>query len=89
MKPLKENSGILPTKALPFSLINKIKISPQLSNTLDILNQNVYKVWTKIADKKNFTNQLFVFAPLPPPSLQDQYSTSFNNLTLKFQNIAK
>ena len=45
MKPLKENSGILPTKALPFSLINKIKISPQLSNTLDILNQNVYKVW--------------------------------------------
>ena len=40
MKPLKENSGILPSKTLTFSLINKIKTSPQLSNTctLNILN---------------------------------------------------
>ena len=38
MKPLKENSGILPSKSLTFSLINKIKTNPQLSNTLNILN---------------------------------------------------
>ena len=35
-----ENSGSLPSKTLTFSLINKIKTSPQLSNTctLNILN---------------------------------------------------
>ena len=33
MKILKENNGILPTKTLLFSLINR-RISPQLSNTL-------------------------------------------------------
>ena len=44
MKPLKENSGILPTKTLPFSMINKIKISPKLSYTSNILNKNVNKV---------------------------------------------
>ena len=38
MKPLKENSGILPSKTLTHYLINKIKTSPQLSNTLNILN---------------------------------------------------
>ena len=40
LKPLKEISGtsIVPTKTLPFSLINKIKISPHHSNTLNILN---------------------------------------------------
>ena len=34
MKTLKGKTGILPTKTLPFSLINRRKISPQLSNTL-------------------------------------------------------
>ena len=38
MMPLKENSGILPTMTLHFSLINRIKISTQLSNTLNILD---------------------------------------------------
>ena len=44
MKPLKEKSGFLPTKTLPFSIMNKIKISPKLSNTLNILDKNVYNV---------------------------------------------
>ena len=37
MKRLKENSVILPSKTLTFSLI-KIKTSPQLSNTLNNKN---------------------------------------------------
>ena len=38
MKRLKENSVILRSKTLTFSLINKIKSSPQLSNTLNNIN---------------------------------------------------
>ena len=39
MKPLKDSSGItFPTKTLLFSLINKIKINPQILYTLNILN---------------------------------------------------
>ena len=34
MKTLKENTGVLTTKTLHFSLINRRKISQQLSNTL-------------------------------------------------------
>ena len=37
MKPLTEISSTLPSKTLTFSLINKMKTSPQLSNTLKIL----------------------------------------------------
>lgn len=37
-KTLKENNGILPTKTLPFTLMNSIKIGPQLSNSLNIQN---------------------------------------------------
>ena len=63
MKRLKENSVILRSKTLTFSLINKIKSSSQLSNTLNNLNWNVYNIKTKKADKKNFE---FVFDPITP-----------------------
>ena len=38
MKPLYDNSGIPPSKTLTFSLLNKVKTSPQLSKALNILN---------------------------------------------------
>ena len=49
MKPHKENSGIFPTKTLPFSIItcNKIKIIPQLSYSLYILLIKTYTMYTQ------------------------------------------
>ena len=38
-------------KTHSFSLINRTKNSPKLSNTLNLQNKNEY---TKISDKKNF-----------------------------------
>ena len=44
MKTLKKNTGILPTKTLPFSLNKRRKISPQLSNSLNIAYNFMYVV---------------------------------------------
>ena len=44
MKTRKENTCILPTKNLAFSLIKRRKISPQLSNSLNIAYNFMYVV---------------------------------------------
>ena len=44
MKTLKENTGILPTKTPAFPLIKKKKISPHLSNSLNIAYNFMYVV---------------------------------------------
>ena len=49
MKPLKEYSGMLPSKTPTFSLINKIADN---SYTLNILNLNDNYAQTKKADKR-------------------------------------
>ena len=38
MKTFKENGGIIPTKTLPFPLVNRRRISPKLSNTPNIVS---------------------------------------------------
>ena len=42
MKTLKENTGIFPTKTLAFPLIRRRKISPHLSNSLNIAYNFMY-----------------------------------------------
>ena len=44
MKTLRENTGILPTKTLTFFHIKRSKISPQLSNSLNIGYNFMYVV---------------------------------------------
>ena len=69
MKPLKENSCILPNKDPPISYIIRIKISLQLSNTLS----------TKKQIKRILQINYLYLTPPPHPSpvLHDQNSTNY------------